>query len=82
VLAPETIARYEPEITSQVIALNTQHLPIAERDMYGKAFMDADITVAEPVNDDQRADRRGWLADTPVGSVPDTPLNPVLYRSV
>jgi ectoine hydroxylase-related dioxygenase (phytanoyl-CoA dioxygenase family) len=240
VLAPETIARYEPEITSQVIALNTQHLPIAERDTYGKAFlqvtnlwqhservrelvfsptlarlaaellgvagvrlyhdqalykeagggitpwhadqyywpfstdrcvtvwvplqpvpmemgpltfaagshrfsygrdlpigdeseralqaalaaqdfpvvqepyelgevsyhlgwtfhraspnttatprrvmtviyMDADLTVAEPVNDNQRADLRGWLADTPVGSVPDTPLNPVLYRSV
>jgi Phytanoyl-CoA dioxygenase (PhyH) len=237
-LAPQTIARYEPEITSQVIKLNTQHLPIAERDTYGKAFlqvtnlwrhselvrelvfsphlagiaaallgvpgvrlyhdqalykeagggitpwhadqyywpfatdrcvtawvplqptpiqmgpltfaagshrfsygrdlpisdeseralqaalaaqhfrvveepyelgevsyhlgwtfhraspnttgvprrvmtiiyMDADITVAEPVNDNQRADLHGWLGGTPVGKVPDTPLNPVLYR--
>lgn len=43
-------------------------------------YMDADLTVAEPVNDNQRADLRGWLAGTPVGAVPDTPLNPVLYR--
>lgn len=43
-------------------------------------YMDADITVAEPVNDNQRADLHGWLLDTPVGRVPDTPLTPVLYR--
>ncbi|SEF53882.1 Phytanoyl-CoA dioxygenase (PhyH) [Actinacidiphila yanglinensis] len=39
VLSPETIARYEPTITSEVIRLNTQHLPLAERDTYGKAFL-------------------------------------------
>jgi ectoine hydroxylase-related dioxygenase (phytanoyl-CoA dioxygenase family) len=39
VLAPETIAQYEPTITSEVIRLNTQHLPLAERDTYGKAFL-------------------------------------------
>lgn len=39
VLSPETIARFEPEITSKVIELNTQHLPLAERDTYGKAFL-------------------------------------------
>ncbi|MFI6942558.1 phytanoyl-CoA dioxygenase family protein [Streptomyces sp. NPDC050418] len=39
VLSPETIAEYEPTITSEVIRLNTQHLPLAERDTYGKAFL-------------------------------------------
>lgn len=43
-------------------------------------YMDADITVAEPVNDPQRADLRKWMPGTAVGAVPDTPLNPVLYR--
>lgn len=39
VLSPATIARYEPVVTSEVIRLNTQHLPLAERDTYGKAFL-------------------------------------------
>jgi ectoine hydroxylase-related dioxygenase (phytanoyl-CoA dioxygenase family) len=39
VLSPQTIARYEPTITAEVIRLNTQHLPLAERDTYGKAFL-------------------------------------------
>ncbi|MFI7066979.1 phytanoyl-CoA dioxygenase family protein [Kribbella sp. NPDC050124] len=39
VLSPATIAQYEPTITSEVIRLNTQHLPLAERDTYGKAFL-------------------------------------------
>ena len=39
VLTPETIAEYEPVVTSEVIRLNTQHLPLAERDTYGKAFL-------------------------------------------
>jgi hypothetical protein len=39
VLGPEVVARYEPEITAQVIRLNTQHLPLAERDTYNKAFL-------------------------------------------
>lgn len=39
VLSPQTIAGYEPTITSEVIRLNTQHLPLAERDTYGKAFL-------------------------------------------
>lgn len=38
-LSPETIAAYEPEITSKVIELNTQQLPLDERDTYGKAFL-------------------------------------------
>jgi hypothetical protein len=43
-------------------------------------YMDADITVAEPVNDNQRADLHAWLDDAAVGTVPNGPLNPELYR--
>jgi ectoine hydroxylase-related dioxygenase (phytanoyl-CoA dioxygenase family) len=39
VLSRETVADYEPEITRQVIRLNTQHLPLAERDTYSRAFL-------------------------------------------
>ena len=39
VVSAETIAQYEPTITSEVLRLNTQHLPLAERDTYGKAFL-------------------------------------------
>ncbi len=43
-------------------------------------YMDADITVAEPANDYQREDLKNWMSGAEVGAVPDTPLNPVLYR--
>lgn len=43
-------------------------------------YIDADATVAEPVNDSQRVDLSDCLASTPVGQVPDTDLNPILYR--
>ncbi|WP_345637962.1 phytanoyl-CoA dioxygenase family protein [Rugosimonospora acidiphila] len=36
---PPTVARYQPEITERVIALNTQHLPLSERDTYNRAFL-------------------------------------------
>jgi ectoine hydroxylase-related dioxygenase (phytanoyl-CoA dioxygenase family) len=39
VLSPETIARYEPEITLKVVQLNTMHLPLEERSTYNKAFL-------------------------------------------
>lgn len=39
VLSAETIEEYEPTITAEVIRLNTQHLPLAERDTYGRAFL-------------------------------------------
>lgn len=42
-------------------------------------YMDADIRVAEPTNIHQNGDLRSWLGNTPVGEVPDTPMNPVLY---
>jgi ectoine hydroxylase-related dioxygenase (phytanoyl-CoA dioxygenase family) len=38
-LSPELIARYEPEITGEVIRLNTQQLPLSERDTYSRAFL-------------------------------------------
>lgn len=39
VLTPETIRHYEPEITTKLIELNTQHLPMAERSTYQRAFL-------------------------------------------
>jgi ectoine hydroxylase-related dioxygenase (phytanoyl-CoA dioxygenase family) len=39
VLSPEVIEYYGKEITRQVIALNRQQKPLAERDTYGKAFL-------------------------------------------
>jgi ectoine hydroxylase-related dioxygenase (phytanoyl-CoA dioxygenase family) len=39
VLSPQALGRYEPEITNQVIELNTQHLPLTERDTYNRAFL-------------------------------------------
>ena len=43
-------------------------------------YMDADIVVSEPTNDDRRADLAAFMPGAAVGSVPDTELNPVLYR--
>ncbi|NED97860.1 phytanoyl-CoA dioxygenase family protein [Phytoactinopolyspora alkaliphila] len=39
VLDADTIAAFEPEITSKVLELNTLHLPMAERSTYQKAFL-------------------------------------------
>lgn len=39
VLSPGTIAYLDEVITSEVIRLNTQHLPLDKRDTYGKAFL-------------------------------------------
>lgn len=38
-LDPDAIRAIEPEITAKMFALNTQHLPLAERTTYGKAFL-------------------------------------------
>jgi ectoine hydroxylase-related dioxygenase (phytanoyl-CoA dioxygenase family) len=43
-------------------------------------YIDADVAVAEPVNDFQRADLANYLGSTPAGQAPDTDLNPVLYQ--
>ncbi len=39
VLDPNDLRHYEPEITLKVKELTTQQLPLAERDTYGKAFL-------------------------------------------
>lgn len=43
-------------------------------------YMDADIRVTEPTSDAQRIDLAECMPGARVGEVPDTPLNPVLYR--
>lgn len=39
VLTPETVRYMDETITSEVHRLNTQHLPMDQRDTYGKAFL-------------------------------------------
>jgi ectoine hydroxylase-related dioxygenase (phytanoyl-CoA dioxygenase family) len=39
VLSPATLAHYGAEITRLTVALSTQHLPLAERSTYDKAFL-------------------------------------------
>lgn len=39
VIDPEVLNGFGPAITDKVIELNTQHLPLEERDTYGKAFL-------------------------------------------
>lgn len=43
-------------------------------------YMDADVRISQPVNDNQRADLARWLPGATVGEIPDTRLNPVLFR--
>ena len=56
---------------------NTTEIP---RRVMTIIYMDADITVTTPTNDNQRADLAHWLGGTEPGQVPDTPLNPLIYR--
>ncbi len=42
-------------------------------------YVDADITVTEPTNQNQIKDLNSWMPDTSAGQVPNTPLNPVLF---
>lgn len=42
-------------------------------------YMDKDQRITQPKNSFQQADWETWLASSPVGSVPDSPLNPILY---
>lgn len=41
-------------------------------------YMDAEITVSEPINDQQRWDLANWMPGTTIGNVPSTDLNPIL----
>lgn len=42
-------------------------------------YMDADIKLIEPVNENHKLDRDAWCPGAKVGEVVDTHLNPVLY---
>jgi ectoine hydroxylase-related dioxygenase (phytanoyl-CoA dioxygenase family) len=42
-------------------------------------YMDADMVLKEPENDNQRLDWETWCPGAEVGQIIDTPLNPVLY---
>jgi ectoine hydroxylase-related dioxygenase (phytanoyl-CoA dioxygenase family) len=44
-------------------------------------YVDADAVITEPVNDAQREDLAVCMPGAVVGGVPDTELNPVLYRT-
>jgi len=68
---------FHPGWTFHHAAPNTSTTP---RRVMTIIYIDADITVAEPTNDPQRNDLATFMPGTQPGEVPDTPLNPVLYR--
>jgi hypothetical protein len=53
----------------------------APREVMTVIYMDRDITVTEPTNDEQRGDLEAWLPEARIGATPDGPLNPVLYET-
>jgi ectoine hydroxylase-related dioxygenase (phytanoyl-CoA dioxygenase family) len=42
-------------------------------------YMDRDMTLAEPTNDNQVNDWNGWCPGVQVGAIVDSPKNPVIY---
>jgi hypothetical protein len=42
-------------------------------------YIDADLPITTPTNDHQRSDLAHWQADTAPHTIPNTPLNPVIY---
>ncbi len=43
-------------------------------------YMDSEMTLKEPENENQQNDWETWCPGAQIGEVVDTPLNPVLYR--
>ncbi len=43
-------------------------------------YMDKDIRIVEPTNDFRKNDWKTWLNETPVGSIADGSLNPILHQ--
>jgi ectoine hydroxylase-related dioxygenase (phytanoyl-CoA dioxygenase family) len=43
-------------------------------------YMDADMRLAKPANENQQNDWNTWMPTARIGEVIDTPLNPVLYQ--
>jgi ectoine hydroxylase-related dioxygenase (phytanoyl-CoA dioxygenase family) len=50
-----------------------------ERRVMTIIYIDGDIRISEPKRVEQRTDLEHWLDNRPVGSVPNGPLNPILY---
>ena len=44
-------------------------------------YIDEDARVAEPKNNNQRGDLKGWMPGMKPGDVVDSPLNPVIYSA-
>jgi hypothetical protein len=59
---------------------NPNHTEIPRRAMT-IIYVDADMRIASPANENQAGDLTAWMPGTEPGEVPDTPLNPVLYRA-
>jgi ectoine hydroxylase-related dioxygenase (phytanoyl-CoA dioxygenase family) len=56
---------------------NTRDRP---RKVHTVIYMDIDMKLAEPRNDNQRDDHRKWSPSTTVGEIMNDPLNPVLFE--
>lgn len=59
---------------------NPNHTDVPRRAMT-IIYVDADMRIAEPANENQAGDLWAWMPGARPGEVPDTPLNPVLYRA-
>ena len=53
---------------------------VRPRKVHTVIYMDIDMRLAEPKNDNQRNDHRAFTPSTPVGEIMDDPLNPVLFE--
>jgi ectoine hydroxylase-related dioxygenase (phytanoyl-CoA dioxygenase family) len=49
------------------------------RKVHTVIYMDQDMQLAEPVNQNQHNDWNAWTPSTKIGEVMDDPLNPILY---
>lgn len=56
---------------------NTTQIP---RRVMTVIYIDADMIISEPTNRNQEIDLEAWFPGARPGEVPDTELNPVLYR--
>jgi hypothetical protein len=50
------------------------------RKVFTIIYMDKNMKMTEPVNDNQRADAKRYLTGVEVGAVCDGPLNPILWE--
>ncbi len=56
---------------------NTSDMP---RKVMTMIYMDQDQTITQPINTYQEADWTTWLASFPIGSKPESTLNPLLFQ--